>query len=153
MIQTKNDFRFIIPYVEFAKEVKGRAPYVLDTSAVIDGRIADVVETELIDNDLIMPQFVIAELQNIADSGDRLRRSRGRRGLDVLNRLRTNTRIELTIFDRELPEFAGQPVDLEARAAGQASPRPRRHQRLQSQQGGQAPRRRRDQSQRLWPTR
>jgi uncharacterized protein YacL len=112
LIQTKNDFRFIIPYVEFAKEVKGRTPYVLDTSAVIDGRIADVVETDLIDNELIMPQFVIAELQNIADSSDRLRRSRGRRGLDVLNRLRANKRVELVIFDRELPEFAGQPVDL-----------------------------------------
>ena len=112
LIQTKNDFRFIIPYVEFAKEMKGRTPYVLDTSVIIDGRIADVVETELIDNELIMPQFVIAELQNIADSGDRLRRSRGRRGLDVLNQLRTNKRLELSIFDRELPEFAGQPVDL-----------------------------------------
>ncbi|HEV2973016.1 MAG TPA: PIN domain-containing protein [Pirellulales bacterium] len=112
LIQTKNDFRFIIPYVEFAKEVKGRAPYVLDTSVVIDGRIADVVETDLIDNELIMPQFVISELQNIADSGDKLRRSRGRRGLDVLNRLRSNKRVELTIFDRELPEFSGQAVDL-----------------------------------------
>ncbi len=112
LIQTKNDFRFIIPYVEFAKEMKGRTPYILDTSAIIDGRIADVAETELIDNELIMPQFVIAELQNIADSGDRLRRSRGRRGLDVLNKLRTNKRVDLSIFDRDLPEFIGQPVDL-----------------------------------------
>jgi uncharacterized protein YacL len=112
LIQTKNDFRFIIPYVEFAKDVKGRAPYVLDTSALIDGRIADVIETELIDNDLIMPQFVIAELQNIADSSDKLRRSRGRRGLDIVNRLRNNKRVDLTIFDRDLPEFNGQPVDL-----------------------------------------
>ena len=50
LLQTKNDFRFIIPYVEFAKEVKGLKPYVLDTSVVIDGRIADVVETRVIDN-------------------------------------------------------------------------------------------------------
>ena len=63
LLQTKDDFRFIIPYVEFAKEVKGLKPYVLDTSVVIDGRIADVVETRVIDNQLIMPQFVIAELQ------------------------------------------------------------------------------------------
>ncbi len=112
LIQTKNDFRFIIPYVEFAKEVKGRAPYVLDTSVIIDGRIADVMETQLIDNALIVPQFVIMELQGIADSSDRLRRSRGRRGLDVLNRLRANKLIELTIFDGDLPEFVAQPVDL-----------------------------------------
>jgi uncharacterized protein YacL len=112
LIQTKDDFRFIIPYVEFAKDVKGIRPYVLDTSVVIDGRIADVVETQVLDNQLIMPRFVIGELQAIADSSDRLRRSRGRRGLDILNKLRANTAVDLQIFDRDLPEFAGQPVDL-----------------------------------------
>jgi uncharacterized protein YacL len=112
LIQTKDDFRFIIPYVEFAKEVKGLKPYVLDTSVIIDGRIADVVETEVLDNQLIMPRFVISELQAIADSSDRMRRSRGRRGLDILNRLRSNPKVDLKIFDRELPEFAGQSVDL-----------------------------------------
>ena len=112
LIQTKDDFRFIIPYVEFSKEVKGLKPYILDTSVVIDGRIADVVETKIIDNQLIMPRFVIGELQAIADSSDRLRRGRGRRGLDILNRLRSNAEVDLKIFDRELPEFMGQPVDL-----------------------------------------
>lgn len=111
LMQTKDDFRFIIPYVEFAKEIKGLKPYVLDTSVVIDGRIADVVETHVIDNQLIMPQFVVAELQAIADSSDRLRRARGRRGLDILNRLRSDPKVDLQIFDRELPQFAGQTVD------------------------------------------
>lgn len=111
LMQTKDDFRFIIPYVEFAKEIKGLKPLVLDTSVVIDGRIADVIETGAIDNQLIMPQFVIAELQSIADSGDKMKRNRGRRGLDILNRLRSNGKVDLQIFDRELPEFAGQPVD------------------------------------------
>jgi uncharacterized protein YacL len=111
LLQTKDDFRFIIPYVEFAKEVKGLKPYVLDTSVVIDGRIADIVETRVIDNQLIMPQFVIAELQNIADSSDKLRRNRGRRGLDILNKLRNDPKVDLVIYDRELPEFAGQSVD------------------------------------------
>ena len=112
LIQTKDDFRFIIPYVEFAKEIKGLKPFVLDTSVVIDGRIADVVETDVFDNQLIMPRFVIGELQGIADSSDRMRRSRGRRGLDVLDRLRNNPHVDLSIDERELPEFAGQPVDL-----------------------------------------
>ena len=112
LLQTKDDFRFIIPYVEFVKEVKGLKPYVLDTSVVIDGRIADVVETKILDNQLIMPRFVIAELQAIADSSDQLRRSRGRRGLDILNRLSNNSEVDFKIYDRELPEFAGQPVDL-----------------------------------------
>jgi uncharacterized protein YacL len=111
LLQTKDDFRFIIPYVEFAKEIKGLKPYVLDTSVVIDGRIADVVETHIIDNQLIMPQFVVAELQAIADSSDRLKRGRGRRGLDLLNKLRSDPKVDLQIFDRDLPQFAGQSVD------------------------------------------
>jgi uncharacterized protein YacL len=112
LLQTKDDFRFIIPYVEFARELKGSKPCILDTSVVIDGRIADVVETQVFDGQLIMPKFVIGELQGIADSADRLRRSRGRRGLDILARLRANPKVDLAIFDRDLPEFAGQPVDL-----------------------------------------
>jgi len=112
LLQTKNDFRFIIPYVEFARDVKGRKPFVLDTSVIIDGRVADVVETQAFDNQLVIPRFVIAELQVIADSSDRMRRTRGRRGLDILNRLRGNTNLDLVIFDRELPEFGSQPVDM-----------------------------------------
>jgi uncharacterized protein YacL len=112
LIQTKDDFRFIIPYVEFSKEVKGLKPYVLDTSVVIDGRIADLVETNVLDNQLIMPRFILSELQAIADSGDKLRRARGRRGLDILNRLRNNEEVDLKIYDRELPEMDDQPVDM-----------------------------------------
>ena len=112
LMQTRHDFRFIIPYVEFAKEVKGSRPCVLDTSVVIDGRIADVVETDVIDSQLVMPKFVIAELQAIADSSDRLRRSRGRRGLDILDRLQNSPHVDLKIHDRDLPEFAGQAVDM-----------------------------------------
>lgn len=112
LLQTKDDFRFIIPYVEFAREVKGMKPCILDTSVVIDGRIADVVETRIFDGKIIMPKFVISELQGIADSSDRLRRGRGRRGLDILNRLRAQPDIELVIYERDLPEFAGQSVDL-----------------------------------------
>ncbi|MBW3596356.1 MAG: TRAM domain-containing protein [Planctomycetes bacterium] len=112
LLQTRDDFRFVIPYVEFAKEVKGLKPYILDTSVVIDGRIADVVETQVMDNQLIMPRFVLNELQAIADSNDKLRRSRGRRGLDILNRLRSNESVDLHIYDRESPEMADQPVDM-----------------------------------------
>lgn len=112
LMQTKDDFRFIIPYVEFAKEVKGLKPYVLDTSVVIDGRIADLVDTNVLDNQLIMPRFVLGELQAIADSGDKLRRERGRRGLDILNKLRNKDHVDLKIYENELPEMVGQPVDM-----------------------------------------
>jgi uncharacterized protein YacL len=111
-MQTRSDFRFIIPYVEFAREVKGVRPCVLDTSVIIDGRIADVAETNVIDGKLIIPKFVITELQSIADSSDRLRRGRGRRGLDILNRLRTTRAQDIEIYDQELAEFGDQPVDM-----------------------------------------
>ena len=112
LFQTRNDFRFIIPYVEFQKNLRGNRPLILDTSVVIDGRIADVMETMIIDSRLIMPRFTIIELQRIADSSDRGRRTRGRRGLDILNRLQKMKGVDLQIDDTDLPEFKGQPVDL-----------------------------------------
>jgi uncharacterized protein YacL len=107
LLQTKDDFRFIIPYMEFSKEIKGARPLVLDTSVVIDGRIADVAETRVIDQPLVVPRFVLQELQGIADSSDKLRRNRGRRGLDILNRLQKSPGIEVKIHDAEIPELAG----------------------------------------------
>ncbi len=107
LLQTKDDFRFIIPYMEFSKEVKGARPLVLDTSVVIDGRIADVAETRVIDQPMVVPRFVLQELQSIADSSDKLRRNRGRRGLDILNRLQKSQGIEVRIHDAEIPELAG----------------------------------------------
>ena len=112
VLQTKDDFRFIIPYVEFAREVKGLKPYVLDTSVIIDGRIADVANTSILDNQLVLPRFALAELQNIADSSDKLRRDRGRRGLDILNRLRNHPEVDFNMYERELPEMVGQTVDM-----------------------------------------
>ncbi len=112
LIQTKDDFRFLIPYVEFVRDVKGFKPLILDTSVIIDGRIEDLVATNIFDNQLILPRFALSELQGIADSSDKLRRQRGRRGLDILNRLRADPNVDLQIFDRDLPEFAGHPVDM-----------------------------------------
>jgi len=107
LLQTKDDFRFIIPYMEFSKEIKGSRPLVLDTSVVIDGRIADVAETRVLDQPLVVPRFVLQELQGIADSSDKLRRNRGRRGLDVLNKLQKSPGVEVRIHDAEIPELAG----------------------------------------------
>jgi uncharacterized protein YacL len=112
LIQTKDDFRFLIPYVEFVRDAKGFKPLILDTSVIIDGRIEDLLATQLFDNQLILPRFALAELQAIADSSDKLRRQRGRRGLDILNRLRADSKVDLQIFDRDLPELAGHPVDM-----------------------------------------
>jgi uncharacterized protein YacL len=106
ILQTKDDFRFIIPYMEFSREVKGTRPLVLDTSVVIDGRIADVAETRVIDQPMIVPRFVLQELQGIADSSDKLRRNRGRRGLDILNKLQKLAGVDVKIHDAEVPELA-----------------------------------------------
>lgn len=97
LLQTRNDFRFVIPYVEFVKEIKGGRPLIVDTSSLIDGRIADMADTKIFDTELIVPSFVLEELQEIADSNDKLRRTRGRRGLDVLTRLQQNTNIEIRV--------------------------------------------------------
>ncbi|MBN2322952.1 MAG: TRAM domain-containing protein [Spirochaetes bacterium] len=87
---------------------KGAAPEslkILDTSVIIDGRIADIIETKFIEGILVVPKFVLDELQQIADSSDSVKRSRGRRGLDVLNRLRKKKDILLRITDRDFPEI------------------------------------------------
>jgi uncharacterized protein YacL len=112
VLQTKDDIRFVIPYVEFAKQTRGNRPLVLDTSVIIDGRVADICETRIIDSELIIPRFVLQELQSIADSSDKLKRNRGRRGLDMLNKLQTNDQIEIRISDARLPSVEeGETVD------------------------------------------
>jgi uncharacterized protein YacL len=105
LLQTKDEFRFIIPYVEFSKQVKGNRPLALDTSVIIDGRIADICDTRIIDSKLIVPRFVLQELQGIADSSDKLKRNRGRRGLDILKRMQNNDKIELQIHEANLSEL------------------------------------------------
>ncbi len=105
LLQTKDEFRFIIPYVEFSKQVKGGRPLVLDTSVIIDGRIADICDTRIIDTKLIVPRFVLQELQSIADSSDKLKRNRGRRGLDMLKRMQNNPKVELEMHEAALPEL------------------------------------------------
>jgi uncharacterized protein YacL len=105
LLQTKDEFRFIIPYVEFSKQIKGGRPLVLDTSVIIDGRIADICDTRFIDTKLVVPRFVLQELQSIADSADKLKRNRGRRGLDMLKRMQNNTKIELQMHEGNLQEL------------------------------------------------
>jgi uncharacterized protein YacL len=105
LLQTKDEFRFIIPYVEFSKQVKGGRPLVLDTSVIIDGRIADICDTGIIDTKLVVPRFVLQELQGIADSSDKIKRNRGRRGLDMLKRMQTNPKVELQMHEGNLSEL------------------------------------------------
>jgi len=89
--------------VLFPSGRRGELAKILDTSVIIDGRITDVCEAGFIDGTLIVPQFVLGELQQIADSADTLRRNRGKRGFDVLQRLQRSTKVKVEITDADFP--------------------------------------------------
>src|SRR5215203_120492 len=104
MRSNKEDFSLIIPYVRFAPQNKPDNLLLLDTSVVIDGRIADLIEANFIEGLIVVPRFVLKELQQIADSGDPIKRARGRRGLEMLNRMQRNSRNEVKIHDGDFPD-------------------------------------------------
>ena len=108
VLTTKDDFRLVIPYVEFAKQPRGVRPIVLDTSTLVDGRIESIAASRLLDAALVVPRFVLDELQQLADSADRQKRARGRRGLDVVSRLQAEPYADVRIED---PALERKPVD------------------------------------------
>src|SRR6266404_3094696 len=83
-LRAKDEFNMVIPYVKFMRENKPERLVLLDTNIIIDGRIQEVCTTGFLDAVLIVPRFVLDELQYIADAGDEVKRARGRRGLEVL---------------------------------------------------------------------
>ena len=87
------------------KQAQVLPPLVVDTSVIIDGRIAEVCETGFLEGTLVVPQFVLQELQYIADAGDPIKRARGKRGLDVLKQIQTNRKTTVEITDRDFPEI------------------------------------------------
>lgn len=111
LLQTKDDFRFVIPYVEFQRDLKSGRPLVVDSSSLIDGRIADVVETQIIESQLIVPDFILAEVQDVADSSDKNRRIRGRRGLEVLAKLQQSTIVDVKVMETSRTDFRMMTVD------------------------------------------
>jgi len=102
VLQTQDDFRLVIPYVEFSKQSRGARPFLMDTSSLIDARIVELAETGLVQSAIVVPRFVIGELQALADSTDRLKRARGRRGLDVTSRLQRSG-LDVTIDETPVP--------------------------------------------------
>lgn len=104
MRSNKEDFSLIIPYVRFAPRNKPENLLLLDTSAIIDGRIADLIEANFLEGIIVVPRFVLKELQQVADSNDPIKRARGRRGLEMLNRIQRNQRNEVKIHEGDFPE-------------------------------------------------
>ncbi len=94
-------------FLEPSGKASRHALKILDTSVIIDGRIADISETGFVDGTLIVPKFVLEELQYIADSSDDLRRTRGRRGLDILKRLQQQNPLRVEFIDDDIPNAAG----------------------------------------------
>ncbi|HEV2693718.1 MAG TPA: PIN domain-containing protein [Verrucomicrobiae bacterium] len=107
MRSNKEDFSLIIPYVRFSPQNKPDNLLLLDTSVIIDGRISDLIEAKLVEGLIVVPRFVLLELQQIADSAEEIKRARGRRGFEMLNRLQHNTRLEVRIHDGDFPEEKG----------------------------------------------
>ncbi|MDD7304989.1 MAG: PIN domain-containing protein [Peptoniphilaceae bacterium] len=84
---------------------KNAIPKILDTSVIIDGRILDIIKIDFLEGELIVPEFVLEELQHIADSPDDLKRERGRRGLDIINEIKQSPKAFLTITDKDYPDI------------------------------------------------
>jgi hypothetical protein len=98
---------------------------VLDTSVIIDGRIADICETGFLDGTLVVPQFVLRELQQVADSSDSLKRNRGRRGLDILQKIQKMAHMQVQIVETDFPEVREvdlKLIELARRMTGRSSP-------------------------------
>lgn len=89
----------------FREKPRGKSYKILDTSVIIDGRIADICETGFVEGTLLIPQFVLRELQQVADSSDPLKRNRGRRGLDILQKMQKQVDVHVEISDTDFPDI------------------------------------------------
>ncbi len=105
----RDEFSLIIPYVKFERQDQKDTVLILDTSVIIDGRVYDICQTKFIEGRFLIPRFVLKELQQVADSADPLKRNRGRRGLEILNKLKKSTSVTIKIHDEDFPDI--QAVD------------------------------------------
>jgi len=120
-IGLKKGEEFTLQSLRASKAGDGESFKILDTSVIIDGRIADVCETGFIEGVFIIPQFVLHELQHIADSPDPVKRTRGKRGLEILHRMQKSVDIEVRISDQDFPrikEVDSKLVELAKRTGG-----------------------------------
>ncbi|MFA5075698.1 MAG: PIN domain-containing protein [Candidatus Babeliales bacterium] len=104
-LRGKDEFNIIIPYVRLRRQDQNEELTLLDTSVIIDGRITDILKTKFLEGKIIVPKFVLKELQQIADSTDPIKRQRGRRGLEILNSMQKETGVNLSLHDDEVPDI------------------------------------------------
>jgi len=103
-LRGKDEFNVIIPYVRFKRQELEDQIIILDTSAIIDGRIIDIAKTNFVNGRILIPRFVLQELQRISDSDDDIKRQRGRRGLDILRSMQNDSSLDIKIHDEDLPQ-------------------------------------------------
>jgi uncharacterized protein YacL len=103
-LRGKDEFNVIIPYVRLRRQDQAASLTVVDTSAIIDGRIQDILKTKFLEGKLVIPRFVLKELQQIADSTDPIKRQRGRRGLEILNAIQKEAGNSLSLNEDDFPE-------------------------------------------------
>jgi len=103
-LRGKDEFNIIIPYVRLRRQDQIEELAVLDTSVIIDGRILDIIKTKFLESKIVIPKFVLRELQQIADSTDPIKRQRGRRGLEILHIIQKEAAHDITLHEEEFPE-------------------------------------------------
>lgn len=103
-LRGKDEFNIIIPYVRLRRQDQAEDITLLDTSVIIDGRITDIFKTRFLSGKIIIPKFVLRELQQIADSTDPIKRQRGRRGLEILNTVQKESGLDITINEEDFAE-------------------------------------------------
>ena len=108
-LRGKDDFNFIIPFVRFVPQEVNNPPVIVDTSALIDGRVVGLCATRFMTTALVIPQFVLDELHRVADSEDPAKRARGRKGIETLSELKKIPQLDLRIHETDIKR--GQTVD------------------------------------------
>ena len=101
-VRGRDEFSVIIPYIKFARQDERQDALLLDTSVIIDGRIADICQKKFLEGRFLIPRFVLKELQQIADSQDPIKRNRGRRGLDILAKLQKTPHMDVSIHEEDV---------------------------------------------------
>jgi uncharacterized protein YacL len=103
-LRGKDEFNIIIPYVRLRRQDQSEGFTIIDTSVIIDGRIVDICKTKFLDGKMIIPRFVLKELQQIADSTDPIKRQRGRRGLEILHTIQKEAGQDIALNEEDFPE-------------------------------------------------
>jgi len=106
-LRGKDEFNLIIPYVRLRRQNQPEDTVILDTSVIIDGRILDIFKTKFLDGKIVIPRFVLKELQQIADSTDHIKRQRGRRGLEILHSIQKEAGTDILINEEDFIDVTG----------------------------------------------